>query len=180
MDAASASTTQRSVRTPSGRIAYAGKGQGPVALFVHGVLVNGYLWRHQLAHLGATCGAASPSICWPRSHRDRSGAGVSSTANATMLLQFLEALKIERSTWWATTAAAASRRSSRPSTRARPQPDADRLRHARQLAAGSVQAVPRAVGRRRPARRARNDARRQELLPLGPTRWARRTKTPRR
>src|SRR5205085_1389120 len=37
--------------TPSGRIAYAEAGQGPVVLFVHGVLVNSYIWRHQLAGL---------------------------------------------------------------------------------------------------------------------------------
>jgi pimeloyl-ACP methyl ester carboxylesterase len=34
------------VATPSGRIAYAESGSGPVALFVHGVLLNGHLWRH--------------------------------------------------------------------------------------------------------------------------------------
>jgi pimeloyl-ACP methyl ester carboxylesterase len=33
------------VSTPFGEIAYVEKGGGPVALFVHGVLVNGYLWR---------------------------------------------------------------------------------------------------------------------------------------
>ena len=44
-------TTPRSVQTASGRISYAEQGTGPVALFVHGVLLNGHLWRHQLAHL---------------------------------------------------------------------------------------------------------------------------------
>ena len=41
----------RSVRTASGRISYTEQGTGPVALFVHGVLLNGYLWRHQLDDL---------------------------------------------------------------------------------------------------------------------------------
>src|SRR3954467_413287 len=45
------SPTQRSVQTASGRISYMEQGTGPVALFVHGVLLNGHLWRHQLAHL---------------------------------------------------------------------------------------------------------------------------------
>lgn len=44
-------TTKRTVSTPSGRIAYTESGSGPVALFVHGVLLNGHLWRHQLAEL---------------------------------------------------------------------------------------------------------------------------------
>ena len=54
---------QRQIETPSGTIGYVEQGSGPVALFVHGVLLNGYLWRHQLAQR-ATQGAASPWICW--------------------------------------------------------------------------------------------------------------------
>src|SRR5712675_1500537 len=46
-----ASPVHRSVQTASGRISYTEQGSGPVALFVHGVLLNGYLWRHQLADL---------------------------------------------------------------------------------------------------------------------------------
>src|SRR5262249_7058123 len=45
------SQTKRSVQTPSGRISYLEQGTGPVALFVQGVLLNGHLWRHQLADL---------------------------------------------------------------------------------------------------------------------------------
>ena len=41
------------VETPSGRISYVENGKGLVALFVHGVLLNSYLWRHQLAPLNA-------------------------------------------------------------------------------------------------------------------------------
>lgn len=36
-------STKRSVPTPSGRISYTEQGSGPVALFVHGVLLNGHL-----------------------------------------------------------------------------------------------------------------------------------------
>jgi pimeloyl-ACP methyl ester carboxylesterase len=42
---------QRKIDTPSGSISYAEQGTGPVAFFVHGVLLNGYLWRHQLEQL---------------------------------------------------------------------------------------------------------------------------------
>ena len=38
----------RSVKIESGNIGYVERGSGPVALFVHGVLLNGWLWRHQL------------------------------------------------------------------------------------------------------------------------------------
>lgn len=33
------------IETPSGRIAFAEAGTGPVALFVHGVPLNKHLWR---------------------------------------------------------------------------------------------------------------------------------------
>lgn len=41
--------TVQSVETASGRIAYHDVGEGSVVLFVHGVLMNKHLWRHQLA-----------------------------------------------------------------------------------------------------------------------------------
>ena len=41
----------RNVKTPSGQISYAEAGSGPVALFVHGVLLNKHLWRHQMTGL---------------------------------------------------------------------------------------------------------------------------------
>ena len=39
--------TKRSIDTPSGRISYTEAGSGPVALFVHGVVLN--KWAHRLA-----------------------------------------------------------------------------------------------------------------------------------
>ncbi len=51
MNGKKSSPIQRSVQTASGRISYTEQGTGPVALFVHGVLLNGHLWRHQLADL---------------------------------------------------------------------------------------------------------------------------------
>ena len=41
----------RHVDTPSGRIGYVEVGSGPVALFVHGVLLNKHMWRYQLGAL---------------------------------------------------------------------------------------------------------------------------------
>src|ERR1700730_8712968 len=51
MDGNKPSATRRSVETASGRISYTEQGTGPVALIVHGVPLNGHLWRHQLANL---------------------------------------------------------------------------------------------------------------------------------
>jgi pimeloyl-ACP methyl ester carboxylesterase len=46
MDIAAFHASRRFADVRSGRIAYLEQGQGPVALFVHGVPLNGYHWRH--------------------------------------------------------------------------------------------------------------------------------------
>jgi pimeloyl-ACP methyl ester carboxylesterase len=84
------------VKTASGTIAYAEQGQGPVALFVHGVLLNGHLWRHQLAGLSDIRRCLAPDLL---AHGDTEIAAtqdVSVTANARMLREFLDALGIDQ------------------------------------------------------------------------------------
>ncbi|MEO7054606.1 MAG: alpha/beta hydrolase [Rhizomicrobium sp.] len=88
--------TLKTVRTPSGDIAYAEQGQGPVALFVHGVLLNNHLWRHQLAHLSDIRHCIAPDLLAHGATEVTPGGDVSVTANAQMLLQFLDALKIDK------------------------------------------------------------------------------------
>ena len=88
--------TKKSVATPSGRIAYAEAGSGPVALFVHGVLLNGHLWRHQLAALSDIRRCVAVDLL---AHGDTEIApeqDVSVTANAKMLRDFLDALDISQ------------------------------------------------------------------------------------
>src|SRR5215470_3355145 len=88
--------TRRSVQTPSGRISYLEQGEGPVALFVHGVLLNKHLWRHQLAHLSDIRRCLAVDLL---AHGDTAIAGepdLSATANAAMLEQFLDALRIDQ------------------------------------------------------------------------------------
>jgi len=87
---------RRFVDTPSGRIAYVEHGSGPVALFVHGVLVNGYLWRHQLQALGDVRRCIAPDLLAHGATTIRPDQPVSSAANAQMLLQFIDALGIDR------------------------------------------------------------------------------------
>ena len=96
MHANQPSAIKSSVQTPSGRIAYTEQGAGPVALFVHGVLLNGHLWRHQLAHLSDIRRCIAVDLL---AHGDTEIVGnqdVSVTANAGMLNEFLDALKIEQ------------------------------------------------------------------------------------
>ena len=91
-----AEITTHSVQTPSGRIAYAEAGSGPVALFVHGVLLNKYLWRHQMVDLADIRRVIAVDLL---AHGDTEIApdqDVSVTANANMLREFLDALKIDK------------------------------------------------------------------------------------
>src|SRR5258707_4896318 len=88
-------TARRSVVTPSGRISYAEAGTGPVALFVHGVLLNGHLWRHQLAGLSDLRRCIAVDLLAHGETEIAPEQDVSVTANATMLGQFLDALRIE-------------------------------------------------------------------------------------
>ena len=66
-----------------------------MALFVHGVLLNGYLWRHQLADLSDIRRCIAVDLL---AHGDTAIApdrNVSVTANAKMLAEFLDALHID-------------------------------------------------------------------------------------
>ena len=89
-------TTTHSVETPSGRISYTSAGSGPVALFVHGVVLNKHLWRHQLAGLSDIRRCIAVDLL---AHGDTEIApdqDVSVTANAKMLKEVLDALKIDQ------------------------------------------------------------------------------------
>ena len=51
----------RRVETSSGRIGCGERGSWSVALFVHGVVLNGYFWRHQLESLREDYWRSRPS-----------------------------------------------------------------------------------------------------------------------
>jgi len=89
-------STRHIVQTPSGRIAYVEQGSGPVALFVHGVLLNGYLWRHQLAQLSDARRCIAPDLLAHGDTEIAADQDVSVTANARMLAEFLDALDIDQ------------------------------------------------------------------------------------
>jgi pimeloyl-ACP methyl ester carboxylesterase len=90
------SATRRSVQTASGRISYTEQGTGPVALFVHGVLLNGYLWRHQLAELSDMRRCIAVDLLAHGETEINPDQDVSVTANAKMLKEFLDALNIDQ------------------------------------------------------------------------------------
>src|SRR5712664_883195 len=90
------SPIQRSVQTASGRISYTEQGTGPVALFVHGVLLNGHLWRHQLADLSDIRRCIAVDLLAHGDTEITPDQDVSVTANAKMLKEFLDALNIDQ------------------------------------------------------------------------------------
>jgi len=88
-------TAKRSVVTPSGRISYTEAGTGPVALFVHGVLLNGHLWRHPVAELSDMRRCIAVDILAHGDTEIAADQDVSVTANAHMLREFIDLLEIE-------------------------------------------------------------------------------------
>jgi pimeloyl-ACP methyl ester carboxylesterase len=90
------SVRRQSVQTPSGSISYMERGAGPVALFVHGVLLNGYLWRNQLENLSDIRRCIAVDLLAHGDTEISPGQDVSVSANATMLGEFLDALHIDQ------------------------------------------------------------------------------------
>jgi pimeloyl-ACP methyl ester carboxylesterase len=95
-EAKKALPVHRAVQTGSGRISYTEQGSGPVALFVHGVLLNGHLWRHQLSELSDIRRCIAVDLLAHGDTEISAEQDVSVTANAKMLKEFLDALHIEQ------------------------------------------------------------------------------------
>lgn len=87
---------RKSVQTRSGRIAYVEKGTGPVALFVHGVLLNGHLWRNQLDDLSDVRRCVAIDLLAHGDTEVGREQDVSVTANARMICEFLDALGVDQ------------------------------------------------------------------------------------
>jgi pimeloyl-ACP methyl ester carboxylesterase len=88
--------TRRSVNMAFGRISYVEAGAGPIFLFVHGVLLNKHLWRHQLAELSDMRRCIALDLLAHGDTEIAPGTDLSVTANAQMLLEFLDALQLDQ------------------------------------------------------------------------------------
>ena len=85
-----------SIETPSGRISYTEAGSGPVALFVHGVVLNKHLWRHQLSGMSDIRRCIAVDLLAHGDTEIEPNQDVSVTANAKMLREVLDALRIDQ------------------------------------------------------------------------------------
>src|ERR1700677_1529387 len=84
------------VQSASRRISYVEQGSGRVALFVHGVLLNSHLWRHQLADLSDIRRSIAVDLLAHGDTEIAPNQDVSVTANARMLREVLDALQIDQ------------------------------------------------------------------------------------
>ena len=88
--------SRRFAETTHGRIAYVERGEGPAALFLHGVPLSGYHWRHQLATLSDARRCIAPDLMGLGHTEIAADADVTFPAQAAMLLELLDALGIDR------------------------------------------------------------------------------------
>jgi pimeloyl-ACP methyl ester carboxylesterase len=80
----------------SGRIAYFESGQGPVALFVHGVPLNGYHWRNVIDRIQHRRRCIAIDLMGLGYSEIRPTQDVSFTAQSRMIAEVLNALNIEK------------------------------------------------------------------------------------
>ena len=87
---------QGRVDIPAGAIGYRARGNGPPIVFVHGVAVNGDLWRHVVPHLAPHYRCIAPDLPWgSHSIPLRAEADLSLPGMAQITADFLAALDLE-------------------------------------------------------------------------------------
>lgn len=84
------------VTTPSGRISYVEFGKGPAAVFIHGVIVNAWLWRQQLEDLSDLRRCIAIDLMGHGATEIAPSQDVTFDAQADMLLQFIDALGLDQ------------------------------------------------------------------------------------
>jgi pimeloyl-ACP methyl ester carboxylesterase len=83
-------------RTRFGEIAYTERGEGPAALFVHGVMLNGYLWRHVIDRVADMRRCIAIDLMAHGATRISADQDVSFTAQAEMLAAFCDSLGLDQ------------------------------------------------------------------------------------
>jgi pimeloyl-ACP methyl ester carboxylesterase len=87
---------RRIIETPSGRIAFVDRGEGPAALFVHGVFLNADLWDGVVDGVSDVRRCIAPDILCHGQTRERADADVSFAGQAEMLRQLIDALDVRQ------------------------------------------------------------------------------------
>ncbi len=87
---------RRIVDTPAGRIAYAEHGEGPVALFVHGVFMSADLWEGVIDGVADARRCIAPDLLCHGRTREHADADVSFAGQAEALIRLIDALDASR------------------------------------------------------------------------------------
>jgi pimeloyl-ACP methyl ester carboxylesterase len=95
MDIAAFHNSRRFAEVKSGRIAYFEQGQGPVALFIHGVPLNGYHWRHIIDRVKGRRRCIAIDLMGLGFTEIAPSQDVSFTAQAQMIAEVLDSLGID-------------------------------------------------------------------------------------
>jgi pimeloyl-ACP methyl ester carboxylesterase len=90
------SITKQLVTTAYGDIAYTEHGRGPCALFVHGVLMNSFLWRHVIERVSDLRRCVAIDLLAHGATRTRPDADVSFRGQAEMLEGVCSRLGVEQ------------------------------------------------------------------------------------
>jgi pimeloyl-ACP methyl ester carboxylesterase len=96
MDIAEFHANRRFAKVSSGRIAYVEQGDGPVALFVHGVPLNGYHWRHVIEKVRQRRRCIAIDLMGLGHSEIAPTQDVSFAAQARMIAEVIDALGIDR------------------------------------------------------------------------------------
>jgi len=96
MNVADFHAKRRLVETPSGRIAFVEHGEGSPALFIHGVPLNGFHWRHVMKGLGDCRRCIALDLMGLGYSEIAADQDVSFTAQARMIGEFIAALGLDR------------------------------------------------------------------------------------
>jgi pimeloyl-ACP methyl ester carboxylesterase len=87
---------RKSVQTAAGDVAYAEQGRGPVALFVHGILMHGAIWRHVIEKVSDQRRCVAVDILGHGGTPARRDQDLSFQANAGMLEAFCAAMGFDQ------------------------------------------------------------------------------------
>src|SRR5579863_3655102 len=96
MDIATFHASRRFAEVASGRIAYVEQGEGPVALFVHGVPLNSYHWRHVIEQVRHRRRAIAIDLMGLGYTEIAPAQDVSFKAQARMIAEVMDRLGIDR------------------------------------------------------------------------------------
>jgi pimeloyl-ACP methyl ester carboxylesterase len=92
---ATGSTRRLTAQTRLGEIAYREAGRGPAAVFLHGLFLNGGLWRHQLDDLGGMRRCLAPDLLAHGSSAVPEDGHLTMGLQADMIIEFIDALRLD-------------------------------------------------------------------------------------